>query len=185
MTSILWIVIALAIIVVLVNLAARRTRQLLPDIELPPGEEMPRTPVQRLAGRALFAVVVLVAMAAAIIIYHGPETWWNNDAVRLTVTGVLLSALGVLLFFSLRVWALQLRDDGAFDERDGVILNRACAGVGGAMMTVTAIWMIALTEAYNETHLVPSYWLTLWFWSLVMTNVVASLAGIVLAYRRV
>ena len=184
MASIIWIVIALAIIAVLVTLSARRTRQLLPEIELPPGEEMPRAPVQRLAGRALAAVVMLVAVAAAIIIFNGPETWWNDDAVRLTVTAVLLGALGVLLFFSLRVRALQVRDDGAFDERDSVILSRACAGVGGALMTVTAIWMIALTEAYHDTHLVPSYWLNLWFWSVVMTNVVASLAGIVLAYRR-
>jgi hypothetical protein len=45
MASIFWIVIALAIIAMLVSLAARQTRQLLPDIELPPGEEMPRAPV--------------------------------------------------------------------------------------------------------------------------------------------
>jgi peptidoglycan/LPS O-acetylase OafA/YrhL len=184
MASIFWIVIALAIIAMLVSLAARQTRQLLPDIELPPGEEMPRAPVQRLAARSLVAVTVLVVIAAAVIMYYGAETWWTDDAVRLTVTGVLLTALGVLLFFSLRVRALQVRGDGDFDERDGVIMNRACAGVGGAMMTVAAIWMIALTEAYHDTHLVPSYWLTLLFWSLVMTNVVASLAGIVLSYRR-
>lgn len=184
MASILWIVIALAIVAVLVSLAARRTRQLLPDIELPPGEEMPRAPVQRLAARSLLAVIALVGLAAAVIIYNGPETWWNDDVVRLSVTAVLLGALCVLLFFSLRVRALQLRDDGAFDERDSVILSRACAGVGGALMTVTVIWMIALTEAYHDTHLVPTYWLNLWFWSVVMTNVVASLAGIVLAYRR-
>jgi hypothetical protein len=32
--------------------------------------------------------------------------------------------------------------------------------------------------------MVPSYYLYLVFWSLVMTNVIASLAGILLAYRR-
>ena len=52
------------------------------------------------------------------------------------------------------------------------------------MMTVMAAWMIALTEAYLATQLVPSYYLYLVFWSLVMTNVIASIAGILLAYRR-
>jgi hypothetical protein len=51
-------------------------------------------------------------------------------------------------------------------------------------MVVVAAWMVALTEAYRETHLVPSYYLYLMFWSCVMTNVIASIAGILLAYRR-
>jgi hypothetical protein len=79
---------------------------------------------------------------------------------------------------------LRDRDDALVDERDLVILNRSGAGVGGAMMAVMAVWMIALVEAYNDTGMVPSYYLYLVFWSLVMTNVIASLAGILLAYRR-
>ncbi len=52
------------------------------------------------------------------------------------------------------------------------------------MMVVMAAWMIGLIEAHIETRLIPSYFLYLVFWSLVMTNVIASLAGILLAYRR-
>ena len=80
--------------------------------------------------------------------------------------------------------ALEEAGDGRFDERDGLIMARSCAGVGGAMMVVMAAWMIGLTEAHIETRLVPTYYLYLVFWSLVLTNVIASLAGILLAYRR-
>ena len=52
------------------------------------------------------------------------------------------------------------------------------------MMVVLAAWMVGLIEAHIETRLVPTYFLYLIFWSCVMTNVIASLAGILLAYRR-
>ena len=80
--------------------------------------------------------------------------------------------------------SLESRGEGAFDERDSAIMSRSCAGVGGAMMVVIAVWMMALIEAHIETRLIPSYFLYLMFWSCVMTNVIASLAGIILAYRR-
>jgi len=184
MGYLLWIVIALLVVALLVVFAARRTRSLLPEIELPPGETMPIAPVQRLAGRTLLVIALLVVAATAVVAGFGPATWWSNDPVRLFVTALLLAALVALLVFNLRVKALQARDDGSFDERDAFILARACGGVGGAMMGVTAIWMIALVESYRATGLVPSYWLYLMFWSLVMTHVLASMAGIVLSYRR-
>jgi hypothetical protein len=53
-----------------------------------------------------------------------------------------------------------------------------------AMMVVIAVWMMALIETHVETRLIPSYFLHLVFWSCVMTNVIASLAGILLACRR-
>jgi len=184
MGALLWIVVALLIGGLLVWHAAWRTRQSLPEIELPPGEAMPRAPVQRLAARFLAVIIVLIAAAAALVAYNGPQAWWNEDPLRLTVTALLIAAVVALLLFNLRVKALHERGDGSFDERDGVILGRACGGVGGAMMVVTAVWMIALTEAHRDTHLVPTYYLYLLFWSLVMTHVIASLAGILLAYRR-
>jgi hypothetical protein len=184
MEFILWSVIALLIGAALVVFGARRTRQLLPAIDLPPGESMSPAPVQRLARRALVAIVLLVALAVSLVVVYGPETWWNDDPLRLTVTGVLLAALVVLLLFNIRVRALATRDEGAFDERDEIILGRSCAGVGGAMMTVMAAWMIGLIESHQPSGMIPSYWLHLVFWSLVMTNVIATMAGIVLSYRR-
>jgi type VI protein secretion system component VasK len=184
MGFILWIVLALLASGLLVYLASLRTRRLLPAMELPHGEKLPSTALQKHASWALIVVCVLTAVAAGLVIHFGAQTWWDSDPVRLTVTGVLITALVAYLMFTLTIRALESRDDGAFDERDGAILARSHAGVGGAMMVVVAAWMVALTEAYRETHLVPSYYLYLMFWSCVMTNVIASIAGILLAYRR-
>lgn len=100
----------------------------------------------------------------------------------LWITLALLVAGLIIYVTSLRT--LEARDDGTFDERDSTILARSYAGVGGAMMVVVAVWMVALTEAHRETHMMPTYYLYLMFWSCVMTNVIASIAGILLAYRR-
>ena len=94
MGTLLWIVVALLIAGLLVVNAAWRTRRMLPPPALPEGEAMPTVPVQRLAFRALVAVAALVAGAALVVAWYGPETWWNTDAVRLTVTGLLLGGAG-------------------------------------------------------------------------------------------
>jgi hypothetical protein len=184
MSFILWIILAVLVAGLLVYLGSLRTRRLLPEIVLADGEKLPRTPLQKHASWALAVVSLLTVAAAGLVAYHGPEVWWDSDRVRLTVTGILIAALVAYLVFTLVIRALENRDDGAFDERDAAILSRSHAGVGGAMMVVVAAWMIALTEAYRETHLVPSYYLYLMFWSCVMTNVIASIAGILLAYRK-
>lgn len=184
MGAILWITVGLLIAGILVYLASVRTRRLLPEIELSPGEKLPRTPLQRLAGWTLLVVVLLTGVATSLVTWHGPQVWWDNDPIRLTVTFLLIAALVVYFIFTLRIRTLKSRSDGSFDERDSTILGRSYAGVGGAMMGIVAVWMIALTESFNETHLIPSYFLYLVFWSCVMTNVIASIAGILLAYRQ-
>ena len=184
MGPIVWIVIALAIGSIAVYVYTVRNRVRPPALELPPGEELPTTHLQRYAGWTLLEVGFLTALAAAIVLYFGPETWWSDDGVRLTVTLVLIVALVTCLVFYMAVRKLRAGDESLFDERDRVIMNRSGAGAGGAMMVVMAAWMVALVEAYNDTGLVPTYYLYLVFWSLVMTNVLASLADILLAYRR-
>ena len=184
MTPIAWLVAALLIAGGVVFTSSLATRRLLPAIELPDGETLPKTALQRRAEWALFGVVVLCLVAAGMLLYFGAERWWDDDTVRLTFTGLLLAALFVYLAFTIGVRSLAGRDDGTFDERDSAIMGRSCAGVGGAMMGVLAVWMIGLVETFVETRLVPSYFLYLIFWSCVMTNVIASLAGILLAYRR-
>lgn len=184
MGFLLWIILAMLVASLLVYLASLRTRSLLPEIELPDGEKLPRTPLQKYATWALVTVTSLTAIAAGLVIHHGPQVWWDSDPVRLMVTAILLAALLVYLIFTLLVRALESRQDGSFDERDTIIFGRSYAGVGGAMMVVIAVWMVALTEAHRETHLMPTYYLYLMFWSCVMTNVITSIAGILLAYRR-
>jgi hypothetical protein len=184
MKPILWLIAALLIGGIVVFVSSLATRRQLPAVAMPDGEKLPKTALQKRAALALFAVIVLTAIAAGLLAIVGPETWWDDDRVRLTVTFLLLAGLGVYLAFTISIRALVARDDGSFDERDGAIMARSCTGVGGAMMAVLAVWMIALVETYIETRLVPSYFLHLIFWSCVMTNVIASLAGILLAYRR-
>ena len=184
MGAILWTVAGLLIAGAVMYIASLRTRRLLPRVELPPGERMPRTPLQSGAGWTLAMVGALTALSAGLVAYFGPEAWWDRDAVRLAFTFMLIAALVIYLLFTMRIRRLEARDDGSFDERDSIILGRSGSGVGGTMMVVLAVWMIALTETFQATRLVPSYFLYLIFWSCVMANVIAALAGILLAYRR-
>jgi hypothetical protein len=184
MKPVLWIIVALLIAGALVFASSLRTRRALPALDLPDGETLPKTELQKRARWALLGVVLLTAAAGSLLIYHGAQTWWEVDSVRHTITALMLGGLLVFLFFTLGVRSLEAAGDGRFDERDSVIMGRSCAGVGGAMMVVFAAWMIGLFETHVESRLVPTYYLYLVFWSLALTNVIASLAGILLAYRR-
>jgi len=110
--------------------------------------------------------------------------FWENDTVRLTTTGFLVAAVVAFAFYNSRVWRWTKNDDGPLDERDRVILAAAPAGQAPAMLVTLAAWMIALTEAYASTRFIPSAFLYLIFWSLLMVSVLGLLAGVVLGYRR-
>jgi hypothetical protein len=180
----LWIVIAIGAAFAASLIMVRRAQRVLPPIVLPAGEKMPTTALQRLAWQCLGPVLVLTLAAAAMVAYHGVDVWWSNDHVRLTATGLLLAALGVFTYWIARVRMWLMRDDGTLDERDRGILSAAPAGQAPAMMVTLAAWMISLTETYQATHLVPSAFLYLIFWSLLMVSILASLVGILVGYRR-
>ena len=101
---------------------------------------------------------------------------------------ILRDAFDVLLvafaIYNGRVWRWTARDDGPLDERDRVILAAAPAGQAPAMIVTLAAWTIALTETYRSTQLIPSVFLYLIFWSLLMVSVLGLLAGVVMGYRR-
>ena len=184
MTPILWIIVALLVAGIIIYMSSLATRRSLPPIELADGETLPKTALQKRASWAFAVVAALTGAAAGCVAFFGPQVWWDNDTVRLAVTFLLLGGLGVYLAFTISIRSLEARGEGKFDERDSAIMGRSCAGVGGAMMVVVTVWMVALIEAHIETRLIPSYFLHLMFWSCVMTNVLASLGGILLAYRR-
>jgi hypothetical protein len=183
MAPILWITVALATALVFVYVSARRARAFRPPIVLAPGESMPTTPLQRLVGWALGISLVLALAAAAIVVYHGPQVYWDNDQVRLTVMGVLLAVMGVVSFVVIRTayWAKQ--GDTVLDERDRAVLAGASAGQSGAILITLAAWHIGLAETFHGTHLVPMVFLYLIFWSCVVMALLSWLAGIVLGYR--
>jgi hypothetical protein len=184
MAVILWITVALAVAFVLVYLAARRARLLRPPIVLPPGESMPTTPLQRLSQRALVVCVLLAVAAAAIVIYHGPQVYWDNDRVRLTVMGLLMAMLFMFSFVGIRTAAWMAKGETNFDEHDRTIMAGAPAGQVGAILATLGAWIIGLAETYHDAGNVPVVYLYLIFWSCLVMSLLAWLGGIVLGYRR-
>jgi hypothetical protein len=168
----------------LLTFSVRSAQRRLPPIALPVGENMPATALQRLAAMTLAITLLLTIAAVALVAYNGADVFRDDDTVRLTTTGLLLAALGAFAIYNGRVWRWTVRDDGPLDERDRLILAAAHAGQAPAMIVTLAVWMIALTETYRSTQLIPSVFLYLIFWSLLMVSVLSSLAGVVMGYRR-
>lgn len=184
MKAILWSIIVLGAAFGVLYVVVRRAQRTLPPIVLPAGETMPSTALQRLAWQSLVPIFLLTLAAAAVVAYHGALIAWEVDAVRLSATGLLLAALAVFTYYISRVRIWTIRDDGTLDERDRAILTSAPAGQAPAMMVTLAAWMIGLIEAYHASHLIPSVFLYLIFWSLLMVSILAMLAGVVIGYRR-
>lgn len=184
MYPILWTVLALAAAFALVVVAVNRARRRLPPLEIPAGEKLPTTPLQRLAAWSLAAVFLLAAAAAVVVALNGVDAAWNDDPVRLTATGFVLAAIAVYAVYGSRVAWLASRDDGTLDERDRAILAAAPAGQAPAMLVTLAVWMIVLIERHHATHLVPSAYLYLLFWSTLLVSILALLTGVVVGYRR-
>ena len=184
MNVILWLIAAIGAAFGIVYVMTRRAMRRIPPLELAPGESMPTTALQRLARTTLAAVSLLTVFAAAIVLRHGAQVYFDNDHVRLTVTGLLVAALVIFAVCLSRVAKWTVRDDGALDERDRAILAHAPAAQAPAMIVTLAAWSIALVETSQPTHMIPSVFLYLIFWSCIMVSVLALLAGVVLGYRR-
>lgn len=184
MKLILFGIIALGAALGLMYFSVRSAQRRLPPIVLPAGEKMPATVLQRLAAVTLAITLLFTIAAVAVVAYNGADVFWDNDTVRLTTTGLLLAALVAFAIYNGRVWRWTARDGGPLDERDRVILAAAPAGQAPAMIVTLAAWMIGLTETYRSTQLIPSVFLYLIFWSLLMVSVLGLLAGVVMGYRR-
>lgn len=181
---ILWLVVALGATAALVYLAARRARRLQPPLELPPGESLPSTPLQRLARLGLALTLICFSVAAGIVIAYGPQVYWDDDQVRLTAMGFMLAGLAAFAFVGARAGLWMKTDDGQLDERDRAILSGASSGQSGAILVTLAVWQIALAETFRAAGAVPIVFLYLMFWSCMMMTILAWLSGIVIGYRR-
>jgi hypothetical protein len=184
MPVIIWSVLALILVALAVVAAARLGRGIAPPIVLPPGEAMPTAPLQRLARRALVAGLVVGAAAAGVVGWYGPETYQDDDPVRLAVTGLLLASLFVLAAPTFIGGGWAMRDDARLDERDRAVLARAPAGQAAAMLVLLAVWNIALHEVYRGAPGVPAAFLDLIMWSALLVSLAAANAGILLGYRQ-
>jgi len=147
-------------------------------------EELPATPLQRMARWGLALGAVLAAAAAALVARLGPERLFDETPARLGFTALVLCVLGVLVVLSVRAWAWTRREDGTLDERDRGILGGAYSVQAVAVLVTVAIWMVGLQESFHEAGAVPVAWLNLVFWSCVVASVLAFPLGILLGYRR-
>jgi len=182
--NLLWIPATLLVAFGVLAFTLRSSRQSLPALVLPDGETLPSTPVQRLAGRALIGVTIFAVAAAAVVTHHGLEATWDHDITRWSVTGLLMAALAIFTAYMTQVARWLAAENGPCDERDRAIIATAGGGQAPAIIVTLAAWMIALTERYRDTHLIPSAALYAIFWSCIMVSLMALLAGVVIGYRR-
>jgi ABC-type uncharacterized transport system permease subunit len=183
MSVILWGVLALGLASIAVLVAARHSRSIAPPLVLPPGETLPTAPMQRLVRWSLLLGLPLAAAAGVVVAWFGPIVY-DDDAIRLLVTGLLLASLVVLAAPTLLVGVWSSRGDEKLDERDRAILARAPAGQAAAMLVVLAVWVIALTESFRGEPGIPDVFLNLIFWSCLLVSQLASNVGILIGYRR-
>lgn len=184
MSLLLWTVAALAAGLLITVIVLRRTVAGRPPLRLPAGETLPSTPLQRMAGWSLSAGLLVALAAAAVVLLAGPDAFDRDDRVRLTVTGLLVAAVGVLGFFAIRVRGWVAREDAVLDERDRAIFGRAPQAQAAAMLVTLAVWVVALQETFTGTRLVPVVYLHLVFWSCLVVSLLALPVGVLLGYRR-
>ncbi len=184
MWIVLWTVAALAAGLLVTFIVLRRAVARRPPLALPPGERLPSTPLQRMAGWCLGAGLLIATVAAIVVLRFGPDSFDRSDDVRRAVTGLLLAAVAVLGFFGIRASVWAGREDSALDERDRAILGRAPRAQATAMLVTLAVWVIALQETFTGTRLVPVVYLHLVFWSCIIVSLLALPLGVLLGYRR-
>jgi hypothetical protein len=182
MPVMLWVILALLVAVVWFWMAARRA--LPPRPPLPPDVELPSTLLQRASRWNLGLGLLLSACAAGVLIGYGPETVYDNDNVRPVFTFLLLAILITLGAATAWLTARARKDAALLDERDRVILDRAAATQGVAMILTLVVWEVALVEHFHEAGAVPLFYVILIFWSCLVAYSLGLPLGILIGYRK-
>ena len=182
MPVILWGLLAVTAGFGVIAVAAWRAAPKAPP--LPPGTDFPVTRLQKLAWTSLAVAGALAGSAAAIVVRFGPQTVDETDALRLTFTFLVLGTLFVLLAMLVIAKRWADRDDGTIDERDQAILDRAHVAQAPAILVTLAVWMVGLTESFRDPGGIPTLYMYLVFWSVLVIHVLALPVGVLLGYRR-
>ncbi|MFH1169153.1 MAG: hypothetical protein V1691_00525, partial [Chloroflexota bacterium] len=127
-------------------------------------------PLQKRAWWGLaIGLVFAIAFTLVFILKGGIATFDEDQGFRLIIDVLWVAGLvanGVIV-------NLPLRKPGMVDERDKLILDRAPRIQWLAIVFTLVAWTIALTEAYHETHLVPSVFLYVMFMSVLIVSTLA------------
>ncbi|HSM60928.1 MAG TPA: hypothetical protein VK849_09035, partial [Longimicrobiales bacterium] len=163
-------------------IVARMARPSIPP--LPPDTELPATPLQKIA-RWSIALGTLLAMAAtALVVVNGAEATFETHTLRITFTLLLVGIIGLAGAPTIWLKAQGSREDGALDERDKAILDRAPAMQAVGMLVTLAIWIVGLAERFHDAGAVPVFYLYLIFWSCVVVDLLGLPVGVLAGYRR-
>jgi hypothetical protein len=144
--------------------------------------ELPMSPLQRRAWVALVLVAVSFLACFAIVSGSGgAAVYWDDDAVRLTVTGIFIATLvlhAVILYLPVQ----QARSGQRFDERDRRILENSPAFQSAAMLLAMVAWDIYLVESSRPERTISTVYLYLMFGTMIFAQLAATDLGILFGY---
>jgi hypothetical protein len=142
------------------------------------------TPLQKRAWLGLGIGAVLSAAILAVLIINGGTSFYDDDVMRWTVTGLMV---GTVVSWAILL-APVLRGKGPakalYDERDETVMRRASQVQLWGVIGSVAIWTVALTEVYWDEGAIPIVFAYLICWSILIVNTLAQAIGILIGYRR-
>ena len=141
-----------------------------------------------LQKRAWFGLAIGVVWAVSILVVlitkGGVTAYTEDPGMRAIVAAVLLGGATayVIMMFRTRWKPSQVKV--TIDERDRLIMGRALRIQLWAVIFSLVAWAIALTEIYWSQGQIPVIFPYLILISILIVNILAQSAGILLGYRR-
>jgi hypothetical protein len=137
-------------------------------------------PLQKRAWWGLgLGLAFAIAFALVFILMGGIETFDSDQGFRIIIDVLWVGALVT----NLVIFNLTLRR-ATVDERDKIIMGRAPRIQWIAIIFTLVAWVIALSESYHTTHLIPSAYLYVIFMSVLIVSTLAYSLGIIIGYWR-
>jgi len=142
-----------------------------------------------LQKRAWYALALGVTLSVAIVLVFvtrggGVAAYSEDTGMRLTVSGLFV---GFMALYGIVLFATRPGRGGVkalMDERDRAVMSRALLVQLWAVILSLVVWAIALTEVYWDQGHIPVVFPYLVFGSVLIINMLAQAAGILLGYRR-
>ena len=140
------------------------------------------TPQQRRAWYGLAIGIVWTLSMVALFVVRGATTFYEDTGMRFTAYAVFFG--GILAYVAMMyITGRKMARDGVIqDERDRLILRWVPIYQMLAVILTLAVWMIALTETYEEEGQIPIVFPNLIFFSAIVVNMVFASAGTLIAY---